>query len=50
MVLEVNGVYKALGNRPVLRDVGFAVQSGEILGFIGPNGAGKTTTGSILTT
>ncbi|MBR0232139.1 MAG: ABC transporter ATP-binding protein [Clostridia bacterium] len=43
MVLEVNGVYKALGNRPVLRDVGFAVQSGEILGFIGPNGAGKTT-------
>ncbi|MBR5746552.1 MAG: ABC transporter ATP-binding protein [Clostridia bacterium] len=43
MVLEVCGVSKVFGNRPVLRDVGFGVDSGEILGFIGPNGAGKTT-------
>lgn len=43
MVLEVCGVCKSFGSRPVLRDVGFTVESGEILGFIGPNGAGKTT-------
>ena len=43
MVLEVCGICKSFGSRPVLRDVGFGVESGEILGFIGPNGAGKTT-------
>lgn len=43
MVLEVNGISKTLSGRPVLNNVSFSVESGEILGFIGPNGAGKTT-------
>jgi ABC-2 type transport system ATP-binding protein len=31
-----------------VRDVGFAVQRGEIFGLLGPNGAGKTTTLKVL--
>jgi ABC-2 type transport system ATP-binding protein len=31
-----------------VRDVSFAVESGEMVGFIGPNGAGKTTTLKML--
>lgn len=31
------------GPRPVLEDVCFSIQRGEVLGLIGPNGAGKTT-------
>jgi ABC-2 type transport system ATP-binding protein len=43
MLLTVKGLSKRFGSNAVLRDAGFTVRSGEILGLIGPNGAGKTT-------
>ncbi|MFE9102482.1 ABC transporter ATP-binding protein [Actinomadura geliboluensis] len=43
-IIEVNGLRKVYGGRPVVDDVTFAVEEGEIFGILGPNGAGKTTT------
>jgi ABC-2 type transport system ATP-binding protein len=33
---------------PAVRDISFALQAGEVVGFLGPNGAGKTTTLKML--
>ena len=41
--LEVIGLWTGYGNQPVLQDINFQVNRGEILGIIGPNGSGKTT-------
>jgi ABC-2 type transport system ATP-binding protein len=43
--LEVRGLAKTFRNGFVaVRDVGFRVERGQVLGLLGPNGAGKTTT------
>ena len=48
-MIEVDQLSKSYGSTDAIKDVSFAVEPGEILGFLGPNGAGKTTTMRILT-
>ena len=43
MMLEVKNIFKNFGEKIVLNDVSFSVQSGQALGLLGRNGAGKTT-------
>jgi ABC-2 type transport system ATP-binding protein len=47
-MLELRGITKKFSLFPVVKDVSFTVQPGEILGYLGPNGAGKTTTIKML--
>ncbi len=42
-ILSVTGVTKNFGGLTAIRDIGFDIQEGEVLGLMGPNGAGKTT-------
>jgi lipopolysaccharide export system ATP-binding protein len=43
MALEILNLCKEYQGRPVVQDVSFNIQPGEIVGLLGPNGAGKTT-------
>ncbi|MBC6308173.1 ABC transporter ATP-binding protein [Listeria sp. FSL L7-1582] len=42
-VLEINHLVKRIGAKPIIKDISFSVNEGEIFGLLGPNGAGKTT-------
>lgn len=42
-LLKATGLKKRYKARTVVKDVGFEVGSGEVVGLLGPNGAGKTT-------
>ena len=41
--LQIQGISCSYGAEPILNDLQFSVQKGELLGIIGPNGSGKTT-------
>jgi len=41
--LRVDNLRKSYKRRPVLRDVSFALDRGEVVALLGPNGSGKTT-------
>lgn len=47
--LEANNLVKSYGKRLVVKDVGFSVTSGQVVGLLGPNGAGKTTSFYMVT-
>ncbi|HVT87815.1 MAG TPA: ABC transporter ATP-binding protein [Tepidisphaeraceae bacterium] len=42
-LLSASGIDFAYGNRPVLRQAGLELSSGQIVALLGPNGSGKTT-------
>ncbi|MGW7293502.1 alpha/beta fold hydrolase [Streptomyces xiamenensis] len=45
--LRITGLtkrYAGASDRYAVRDLGFSVERGQVLGLLGPNGAGKTTT------
>jgi ABC-type branched-subunit amino acid transport system ATPase component/ABC-type branched-subunit amino acid transport system permease subunit len=47
-LLEARHLSKSFGGVRAVRDVSFAIRTGETIGLIGPNGAGKTTTFELL--
>ena len=49
MVVEVEGLSKAFGDRLLIDDLSFKLPPGGIVGVIGPNGAGKTTLFKMMT-
>ena len=42
-MLNAANLRKSYGGRTVVRDFGFSLRQGEVVGLLGPNGAGKTT-------
>jgi lipopolysaccharide export system ATP-binding protein len=42
-ILRAEGLVKSYKGRRVVKEVGFEVKAGQIVGLLGPNGAGKTT-------
>jgi len=42
-MIQVSGLVKRFGMKPVLRGLDFHVEPGEFVALLGPNGAGKTT-------
>ncbi|MGH3117480.1 MAG: ABC transporter ATP-binding protein [Vicinamibacterales bacterium] len=48
-MLEASRLTKYYGALPAIRDVGFDVKPGRILGLLGRNGSGKSTTVKIVT-
>jgi lipopolysaccharide export system ATP-binding protein len=42
-MLSAEGLQKSFKSRQVVKDFGFSIREGEVVGLLGPNGAGKTT-------
>lgn len=42
-MIEIKGLTKRFGKKPVVEDVSITIKPGTITSFIGPNGAGKST-------
>lgn len=49
IAIAVHHLNKAFGEKTVLKNVCFSVESGTVFGLLGPSGAGKTTVMKLLT-
>jgi ABC transport system ATP-binding/permease protein len=49
LAIEAEGVSKAYGEKPIVKDFSVRVLRGDRLGLVGPNGVGKTTLVNLLT-
>ena len=49
LVIEVEGLKKAYGDKLLIDDLSFSLPPGGIVGIIGANGAGKTTLFRMIT-
>jgi ATP-binding cassette ChvD family protein len=49
VVIDVEGVSKAFGDRLIIDNLNLKVPAGSIIGIVGPNGAGKTTLFRMIT-
>ncbi|WP_353642891.1 nodulation factor ABC transporter ATP-binding protein NodI [Mesorhizobium sp. WSM2239] len=48
VAVDLTGVKKSFGDKPVVNGLSFTVASGECFGLLGPNGAGKSTIARML--
>lgn len=48
-MLELRGVTKRYTGIPVVNNVSFIAEAGEVTGYLGPNGSGKSTTLKMIT-
>lgn len=42
-ILEVNNISKSIGNKKIIDNVSFSIDSGTIIGLVGNNGVGKSS-------
>ncbi|MEX2516290.1 MAG: ABC transporter ATP-binding protein [Gammaproteobacteria bacterium] len=49
VLMTVDGVWRYYGSVCAVKNLGFSLRRGEVVGFLGPNGAGKTTSMQMLT-
>ncbi|MCF3936510.1 ATP-binding cassette domain-containing protein [Acuticoccus sp. M5D2P5] len=47
-LIIAEGLEKAFGGKPIVKDLSLTVMRGDRIGFVGPNGVGKTTLINIL--
>lgn len=50
VAVSLENVFKTYNKVPVVNNLSFSIEAGEMFGLLGPNGAGKSTTIRMLTT